>query len=140
MVTRTSQLVFIILGIPFLLASTVFTILSIEDAVRTHSQAAMSPAGPPVIRFRAASAWAECLDENSRPSLSAYRCVVDLLPRVAWLGLPVIDQHALLADLGGMARKAVSAAIRLGGLETAVEWAYGGRSIVWQNIRPPYPR
>jgi hypothetical protein len=31
-------------------------------------------------------------------------------------------------------RKAVSVAINLGDLETAVEWAEQGRSIVWQNM------
>jgi len=73
-------------------------------------------------------------DKYSRSSLSAYACAINLLPCIAWLGLDVPDQHALLADVGGIIRSAVSAAVQSGELETAVEWAEQGRSIVWQNI------
>jgi len=106
----------------------------LEDALSAYSQAAKSPIGSPINRFRAARAWAKRSDEYSRSSLSAYSCAVDLLPRIAWLGLPVTDQHALLTEVGEIARNAVSAAIRWEQLETAVEWAEQGRSIVWQNM------
>jgi len=65
----------------------------------------------------------------------------ELLSRVAWLGLPVTGQHVLLADVGGMARKAISAAMRLKELETAVKWAEQGRPTVWKNmlgLRTPF--
>ena len=44
------------------------------------------------------------------------------------------DQHALLAEVGGIVRDAVAAAIRHEEYETAVVWAEQGRSIVWQNL------
>jgi len=71
---------------------------------------------------------------HSRSSLSAYSCAIDLLPHVAWLGLPITDQHALFTDVGGIASKAVSAAIQSEELKTAVQWAEQGRSIVWRNM------
>ena len=70
--------------------------------LHTYSQAAKSPAGSPIVRFRAAHAWAKSLDKHSRSSLSTYGYAIDLLPRIAWLGLPVTHQHALLADVGGI--------------------------------------
>ena len=106
----------------------------LEAILLVYSQAAKLPTGSPLIRFRAACAWAKYSDMHSRSSLSAYSCAIDLLPRVAWLGLPVTDQHSLLADVGGITHKAVSAAIRSEELETAVQWAEQGRSIVWQNM------
>jgi len=106
----------------------------VENILRVYSKAAKSPIGSPVVRFRAARGWATHSDKHSRSSLSAYGCAIDLLPRIAWLGLPVTDQHTLLADVGGIVCKAVSTAIRLGKLETAVEWVEQGRSIVWQNM------
>jgi len=106
----------------------------LEDMLHAYSQAAESPIGSPSVRFNAAYAWATFSDKLSRPSLAAYSCAIDLLPRIAWLGLPITDQHALLADVGGIVRKAVSAAVKSEELETAVEWAEQGRSIVWQNM------
>jgi len=66
--------------------------------------------------------------------LEAFRCAIDLLPRIAWLGLALTDQHALLVDVGEIVRDAVAAAIRYEEYETAIEWAEQGRSIVWQNL------
>ena len=106
----------------------------LEGAIRVYSQAAMSPIGRPIVRFRAACAWGNILGENSRSSLLAYCYAIDLLPRIAWLGLPVTDQHALLVEIGSIAFKAVSIAIHLDELETAVVWAEQRRSIVWQNM------
>jgi len=106
----------------------------LEVMLQVYSQAANSPTGSPMTRFRAARAWAKHSDEYSRPSLDAYACAIDLLPRIAWLGLPVTDQHAFLADIGRIVPKAVSAAIRVRELETAVQWVEQGRSIVWQNM------
>jgi len=106
----------------------------LEIMLNAYSQAAKSPTGSPIVRFRAACAWAKHSGQHARSPLSAYSCAIDLLPRIAWLGLPLTDQHALLADVGGIVREAVSAAIKMEELETAVEWAEQGRSIVWQNM------
>ncbi|KIM19786.1 hypothetical protein M408DRAFT_30930 [Serendipita vermifera MAFF 305830] len=108
----------------------------IEEARLAGSQAANSQTGPSLARFRAALSWAR-ISENYSPSQSpipGFRCALSLLPRIAWLGLPVSDQHEWLSRIGDVVREAVAAAIRLGEYETAVEWAEQGRSIVWQNL------
>ncbi|KIM21005.1 hypothetical protein M408DRAFT_305754 [Serendipita vermifera MAFF 305830] len=95
---------------------------------------ANSTSAPPMDRFRAARTWARVCTAYSRNPLDAYGCAISLLPRIAWLGIAVTDQHTLLAQVGDIVRDAVAAAIRLNEYELAVEWAEQGRSIVWQNI------
>jgi hypothetical protein len=85
-------------------------------------------------RFNAARAWAKLSETAGRSPLDAFCCAIDLLPRIAWLGLAVTNQHALLADVGDIVRDAVAAAIRYEDYERAVVWAEQGRSIVWQNL------
>jgi hypothetical protein len=85
-------------------------------------------------RFMAARRWAEIARANNQSPLSAFSRALELLPQIAWLGLPVTDQHALLADVGGVVHDAVATVIQREELETAVEWAEQGRSIVWQNM------
>ena len=93
----------------------------LEAALGAYSYAANSPIGSPNVRFHAALAWAKCSDKHARSSLPAYSCAIELLPRVAWLGLPVTDQHALLADIGSIVRQAVSAAIQSDELQMVCE-------------------
>ena len=85
-------------------------------------------------RFRAARAWAKHSEAAGRSPLNGFRCAIDLLPRIAWLGLAVTDQHALLTDVGDIVRDAVAAAIKYEEYELAVVWAEQGRSVVWQNL------
>ncbi|KIM25054.1 hypothetical protein M408DRAFT_74940, partial [Serendipita vermifera MAFF 305830] len=59
---------------------------------------------------------------------------VNLLPQVAWLGMPLTNQHAQLTEVGNVVRHAVAVAIDLQEYETAIQWAEYGRSIVWQNL------
>jgi hypothetical protein len=86
------------------------------------------------VRFKAARMWVNLAEVHFSSPLDAYSCAIDLLPRIAWLGLAVTDQHALLADVGGIVRDAVAAAIRNEEYEMAVVWTEQGRSIVWQNL------
>lgn len=106
----------------------------LEHALLAFSKAANSTSAPPMDRFRAARTWARVCTAYSRNPLDAYGCAISLLPRIAWLGIAVTDQHTLLAQVGDIVRDAVAAAIRLNEYELAVEWAEQGRSIVWQNI------
>ncbi|PVF98188.1 TPR-like protein [Serendipita vermifera] len=113
----------------------------LNHARENFSSAAKSSIGSPKDRFEAGLWWAQCesLAADSSP-LEAYRGAVNLLPQIAWPGLSIPDQHSLLAEVGGAIRDAISAAIHFGELETAVEWAEQGRSIVWQhllNLRTP---
>jgi tetratricopeptide (TPR) repeat protein len=107
----------------------------IEVAVRHLSTAAMNSVGPPSTRFSAAQIWiaiASILDHTSL--LNAYKCAIDLIPLVAWLGLPIVDRHQHLAKIGGIARDATAAAISFEKYDKALEWLEQSRSIVWTQI------
>jgi tetratricopeptide (TPR) repeat protein len=123
------------LGYAFITRFNCLGLLSdLEDGLSTLSTAANSASGSAMERFRAARLWAETAERYSRTPLDAFRYAIELLPRVAWLGLAMADQHALLAEVGGVVRDAVAAAIRYEEYETAVVWAEQGRSIGWQNL------
>ncbi|PVF99209.1 TPR-like protein [Serendipita vermifera] len=112
----------------------------LDQALETFLRAAKSPVGSPTQRFYAALQWAKCDKLLSRPPITAYRYALEFLPRIAWIGLSVGDQHSLLAEVGGAVREAVSSAIESEEYEAAVEWTEQGRSIVWQhvlNLRTP---
>jgi tetratricopeptide (TPR) repeat protein len=110
----------------------------IQDAKLTihHlSVAAMNPVGPPSARFDAAQRWISIASGIDHPSLlTAYKCAIDLIPLVAWLGLPLVDRHQHLAKMGGIARDAAAAAISLEQYDKALEWLEQGRSVVWTQI------
>ncbi|KAJ6616661.1 CHAT domain-containing protein [Mycena sp. CBHHK59/15] len=104
----------------------------LEDAVRSG---ALSSTGPPRLRFQSASRWTECawrLDHSS--ILEACTTVLDLLPRLAWLGLPLPERHRELIRTGNVANAVAAVCIERGEYATAVEWLEQGRSIVWGQL------
>jgi tetratricopeptide (TPR) repeat protein len=106
-----------------------------ESAVFHYSAAAMSSIGAPTFRFKSAGAWCEVASLIGHQSLlAAYECAIDLMPLVAWLGLPIADRHRHLVKIGGIARDAAAAAISLEECDKALEWLEQGRSIVWTQI------
>ncbi|PVF91858.1 hypothetical protein CPB86DRAFT_820141 [Serendipita vermifera] len=106
----------------------------LNNALSSFRTAAISLVGPPSHLFTAARRWAQCEALSATSPLHAFARAIQLLPHIAWLGLSVVDQHALLAQVGDVVRDAVNAAIDHDDYETAVEWAEQGRSIVWQNL------
>lgn len=104
------------------------------NALSNFQQAATSPTGTPKIRFHASLRWAQCAEALSVSPIPACKSAIDLIPRIAWLGVPVTDQHSLLAEIGIAVRNIVASAIRHQEYESAVEWAEQGRSIIWQNL------
>ncbi|PVF92654.1 hypothetical protein CPB86DRAFT_819449 [Serendipita vermifera] len=106
-----------------------------EAAISHFSAAAMSPEGPPTVRFDATDAWIKLASTINHDSLlTAYECALELMPLVAWLGLPIADRHQHLVRMGGIAREAASAAISANQYDKALEWLEQGRSIVWTQI------
>jgi tetratricopeptide (TPR) repeat protein len=106
-----------------------------EMAIHHLSVAAMNPVGRPSARFEAAERWifmASILNHTSL--LTAYKCALDLIPLVAWLGLSIVDRHQHLTKIGGIARDAAAAAISLEQYDQALEWLEQGRSVVWTQI------
>ncbi|PVF92651.1 hypothetical protein CPB86DRAFT_801841 [Serendipita vermifera] len=110
----------------------------VHDAEMAISQlfiAATSPIGPPDTLFKAATWWTRTASQINHDSLlTAYGCAIDLMPLVAWLGLPIADRHQHLANIGGITRGAAAAAISAEQYEKALDWLEQGRSIVWTQI------
>jgi tetratricopeptide (TPR) repeat protein len=125
--------------------------LALDQAILYYSRAAHSAFGTPHIRFKAASEWIRCAQLLQHSSLlQAYDLALDLLPKLAWLGLPIPDRHREIIDAGNVTSDAAATAIRFGKYDTAIEWLEQGRSIVWgqllklrtpfDELRERYPR
>ncbi|KAJ7259062.1 CHAT domain-containing protein [Mycena rebaudengoi] len=106
-----------------------------------YNSAACSATGSANIRFQAAANWAYNAHIHQHLStLRAYATVIDLLPKMAWLGLSITDRHNQLRNVGKVVRDAASAAIALHDYQKAVEWLDQGRSVIWGqllNLRTP---
>ncbi|KAJ6624591.1 CHAT domain-containing protein [Mycena sp. CBHHK59/15] len=76
------------------------------------SSAASSMAGPARIRFNASTMWAKHAQTHHHPSLlQAYGTALELLPKLAWLGLSIGDRHDHIRQAGEVVRDAAAAAI-----------------------------
>ncbi|KAJ7469111.1 TPR-like protein [Mycena latifolia] len=103
-----------------------------EDMLIQYRRAASSQTGTAHIRFRASSMWAHYAHTYQHPSvLDAYTTAIDLVPKVAWLGLSISDRHHQILKAGQLVREAASAAINAHEYSKAVEWLEQGRSVIW---------
>ncbi|KIM20455.1 hypothetical protein M408DRAFT_82013 [Serendipita vermifera MAFF 305830] len=109
-------------------------VADLQRAISFFSSSATSLTGSSVTRFESACLWAILLRMEGKKSLHALEYAINLLPGVAWLGMPITSQYAELTKSGNIVRYAVAVAIELEEYETALEWAEYGRSIVWQNL------
>ena len=88
------------------------------------------------MRFKASAMWARCAGLLQHPSLlEVYEFSLELLPRMAWLGLQIHDRHRELIHAGAVTRDAAATAIEFGWNVTAIiskPWAnYTGLSALW---------
>jgi hypothetical protein len=111
------------------------------QAISTYSQSAKSSSGPPSHRFTAARIWATlCFSIHSSETIDAYSALIDLLPRLIWLGRTVEQRYNNIPDIGDAITDAAAAAIHFSRFDLALEWLEQGRSIVWGQmlqLRPP---
>ncbi|CAA7268641.1 unnamed protein product [Cyclocybe aegerita] len=106
----------------------------LERATSIYSQAAKSHAGAPWTRFIAAKNWVTCAKGGKHSTLrDAYDCWLDLLPRVAWIGLRLEDRREEIMKMGSIACEAAAEAISMGDFKTAVTWLEKGRFIIWSQ-------
>ncbi|KAF8443848.1 CHAT domain-containing protein [Boletus edulis BED1] len=107
----------------------------LEHAISLYSHAASVPIGPITVRFRASRNWILCARRIRHPSLlRAHSIAINLLPRLAWIGLSLTHRYAELKGGADVVREAAAAALDSGFPELAVEWLEQGRSIVWGEL------
>ncbi|KAJ7474993.1 TPR-like protein [Mycena latifolia] len=103
-----------------------------EEMLLQYSHAASSPTGSARTRFQASAMWAHYAQIHQPSSiLPAYTIAVDLVPKLAWLGLSISDRHHRLLEAGPIVRAAASTAIEAHQYSKAVEWLEQGRSVIW---------
>jgi tetratricopeptide (TPR) repeat protein len=107
----------------------------LEDAMAMFRAAVCCVTAPASKRFEASQTWAHYADSvNHDSALEAYQAAIQLLPRLATLGLDLLSRHkALTAGSDGLARSAAACAIRYGQFDKAVELLEEGRSIFWSQ-------
>jgi tetratricopeptide (TPR) repeat protein len=102
----------------------------LDEAVAAFRMAVTCEAGPTSLRFHVAKAWARHADARHKSALDAYQAAIDLLPRLAMLGLNLQShQHVLTSGADGLARNAAACAIRSGQYDKAIELLEEGRAI-----------
>ncbi|KIM83489.1 hypothetical protein PILCRDRAFT_69143 [Piloderma croceum F 1598] len=106
-------------------------------AISAFEEAAYSNTAYPSTALLAARRWADlsrrCGDLLS--ALEGYRTALEILPRVAWLGLDAFSRHGQLLETRSehLGCQATTCAIQLGHLDEAVELLDLGRSVYWQQ-------
>jgi hypothetical protein len=91
-------------------------------AISAYSQSAKSSSGLPSRRFTAARMWTTlCFSVHSNETIDAYSALIDLLPRVVWLGRTVEQRYGDLSRIGDAVTDAAAAAIHLGKFDLALE-------------------
>ncbi|KIK58124.1 hypothetical protein GYMLUDRAFT_98321 [Collybiopsis luxurians FD-317 M1] len=110
----------------------------IGDALKAFMQAAEHTSGRLVVRLQAAlraihlvETNSACMHDMQNMNMRAYKCIMDLLPQVAWLGRSVQRRWEELSQIGDLVNSAAGVAVTAGDLTQAVEWLEEGRSIIW---------
>ncbi|THH12052.1 hypothetical protein EW146_g7830 [Bondarzewia mesenterica] len=106
----------------------------LDDAVIAFRASVACTSASTLVRFVAARRWALRTDGNHDSALEAYRAAIQLLPRIAMLGLNLQSrQEALISRSDGLARDAAACAIRSGDFKKAIELLEEGRAIFWSQ-------
>jgi tetratricopeptide (TPR) repeat protein len=106
-------------------------------AISAFKEAALLNTAYPSAALKAAWEWANVAHRNGDllSALDGYRTALEILPKVAWLGLDVHSHHDQLiqAKSENLGCLAVTCAIQLGCLDEAVVLLDLGRSVFWQQ-------
>lgn len=108
-----------------------------RESIVEFAAAARQAIAPVLIRIHAAGEWAAQAVALSDPEAAAdaYATAVDLLPRLAWVGLERRDQERALAVWNSLASDAAAATLstrRPHREHRAVELGDQGRSLLWE--------
>ncbi|KAI0319911.1 TPR-like protein [Amylostereum chailletii] len=107
-----------------------------HTAVDLFKRAANDVSGPPSTRFSAARRWAGLLSSKHSTSspLDAHEMVVELIPRLIWLGSKLHRRYEVLPAIAEAVSAAAAAAIAAGDLACALEWLEEGRCVIWGQM------
>jgi hypothetical protein len=104
-------------------------------ALRLHDEATGDALSPPMIRFECSREWidnaAELGDDDSLTA--AYERCLELLPRIAYLGLDNASRLRLLRKTPTLSSDAAIHALKCSTPERAVELLEEGRSVFWNQ-------
>ncbi|KAB5590920.1 hypothetical protein CTheo_5646 [Ceratobasidium theobromae] len=107
---------------------------TLDRCVRCFQRSALSLAGYPHLRFRAALSWAELAPlRSSSETLTAFQTAIDLIPHVVWLGKTIAQRYDDIPEIGNLATTSAAAAISAGEYNRALEWLEQARSVVWNQ-------
>jgi CHAT domain-containing protein len=106
-------------------------------AVSVFQTAVQLKSAYPIDTFRAAQHWAEITHRNGDflSALKGYHAALEILPKVAWLGLSTASRQSWLieGESENLSCLAATCAIQRGHLEEAAELLDLGRSVFWQQ-------
>jgi hypothetical protein len=109
----------------------------LEACISSFSTAAQSKTSYPRDALQAARNWADLSHHHETVSsaLDGYRTALEILPKVAWLGLSTASLQNSLSreDSEHLSCLAITCAIQQGHLDEAVELVDMGRSVFWQQ-------
>ncbi|MFC1437020.1 CHAT domain-containing protein [Streptacidiphilus sp. N1-10] len=103
------------------------------DLARSAAHAVVSPVS---VRIEAARLWASLAAGSGTPAdgLPGWRLAIELLPLIAWQGVPRSDQERALSALSGLPSIAAAAALGADQPELAVELLEQGRALLWAQL------
>ncbi|KAF7978027.1 hypothetical protein HWV62_1905 [Athelia sp. TMB] len=107
-------------------------------SIASFKSASKSQAAYPTYALSAARQWAESAQRTGDlpAALEAYRTALEVLPKVAWIGLdsPSRQEWLRKEKAEALGCLAATCAIQLGRLGEAVELLDSGRSVFWQQV------
>ncbi|GAA2596264.1 CHAT domain-containing protein [Streptomyces axinellae] len=108
----------------------------LASAGHAYREAAQNEAARPLVRIRAARAWADTHARAGQwhPARDAYAFAVGLLPLLVPRRLARADQQRVLAELDGLAADAAAGALWAGDPETAVRLLELGRGVLGGQV------
>jgi tetratricopeptide (TPR) repeat protein len=107
----------------------------LEKAMTAFRDAVTCESAPVSVRLLTAKIWARLANDSHHESaLEAYHAAIELLPRLAMLGLDLqARQQALSSGSDGLVRNAAACAIRSCQYDKAVEMLEEGRAVFWSQ-------
>ncbi|KAG8695145.1 hypothetical protein FRC09_009365 [Ceratobasidium sp. 395] len=107
----------------------------LAESLECFKRAATLRSGTPTTKFDAAIAWARLSHEYGlhESSLEAYGRVVELIPRIPWLGSTLNRRYKEIAMIALLPMEAAAMAIYTNKFNLALEWLESVRSVVWNQ-------